>query len=133
VNAVVDTNVLVSGIFWAGKPGRILQHWKDGRFFLLATTDILDEYIRVISGIGVKQPDLASDWTDFISKNVLIVLKTTSLNICRDPNDNKFLECAVSAKADCIVSGDDDLLSIRRVQGTPILKASTFLSRYFKQ
>ncbi len=129
MNVVIDTNVLISGIFWKGKPGKVLQLWKDDIIVLLATTDILDEYIRVISQLHSKQSDLAQEWTDFISTNIQIVLKTAKFALCRDSDDDKFLECAVSLNADCIISSDDDLLSLKEIKGIPILKASSFLAR----
>ena len=49
---------------------------------------------------------------------------------CRDAKDNKFLELAVSGKADCIVSGDADLLVLNPFRGIPILTPREFLTRY---
>jgi putative PIN family toxin of toxin-antitoxin system len=131
VKVVVDSGVVVSGIFWGGKPGRILELWRDDLSHLVTTSDILDEYFRVISELGQAQEDLVSDWTDFISAHALVALKTTQITLCRDSADNKFLECAVSADADCIVSGDDDLLVLKQIHGIPIVKASAFLATYF--
>jgi len=51
---------------------------------------------------------------------------------CRDANDNKFLELALSGDADCLISGDDDLLVLSPFRGLPILKPKEFLS-YFPQ
>jgi predicted nucleic acid-binding protein len=52
VKAVVDTNILISGIFWGGKPGILLGHWRSGNLTMLATVDILEEYLRVIAKVG---------------------------------------------------------------------------------
>jgi uncharacterized protein len=131
VKAVIDTNIIVSGIFWGGKPERVLRHWRDGRFNLLVTKDILDEYLRVINDLGHSDADLVSDWTDHICKFSLIVLKTAKIDLCRDPSDNKFLECAISADADCIVSGDEDLLVIKTIHKIPILKPAEFIINFF--
>ena len=48
------------------------------------------------------------------------------IRMSRDPTDDKFLECAVAGRADYIVSGDADLLSLREVQGIPIIDSPTF-------
>lgn len=128
MKVVLDTNILISGIFWGGKPRLVLEYWRDGRFHLLTTTDILEEYLRVLIKIGHRDEDLVADWTDYITCNSLMVLKTRRLNACRDSDDNKFLECALSADADCIVSGDDDLLVLNGIQGIPIIKPSRFLA-----
>jgi len=53
-----------------------------------------------------------------------------SIEVCRDPKDNKVLELAVSGRADCIVTGDDDLLALNPFRNIPILTASEFLAFY---
>jgi len=54
----------------------------------------------------------------------------TSINICRDPKDNKFLELAVDANASCIITGDKDLLVLHPFQNIPILSAADFLKSF---
>jgi putative PIN family toxin of toxin-antitoxin system len=54
---------------------------------------------------------------------------TLSINASRDPKDNKYLECAVAAKADYIVSGDVHLLELKEYEGIQILTASEYLKR----
>lgn len=131
MKVVVDTSILISGIFWGGNPRQILQHWRDDRFQLLVTADVLDEYLRVLAKIGCEDGDLVRDWTDFISTHSHIVLKTRKTDLCRDSDDNKFLECALSADADYIVSGDHDLLVLRHIQGIEIIKPALFLAKFF--
>lgn len=62
----------------------------------------------------------------------LIVFKeiSESINVCRDPKDNKFLELAIAAKASCIITGDDDLLILHPFREIPILNASDFLNTF---
>jgi putative PIN family toxin of toxin-antitoxin system len=98
---------------------------------MLATPDLLEEYLRVIAKVGKYEPELVEHWTGFLLQHLTLVEKTITLKDCRDPHDNKFLECAVSAGADCVVSGDDDLLVLGRVCGIPILGVSKFLATYF--
>jgi putative PIN family toxin of toxin-antitoxin system len=133
VKVVVDTNVLVSGIFWGGKPGIVLQYWRTGKIDMLATVEILEEYLRVITKIGKHEPELIELWTGFLLQHLIIIEKNTTLKTCRDPDDNMFLECVASATADCLVSGDDDLIVLENIRGIPILSASKFLSTYFKK
>ena len=58
MRAVLDTNVLVSGIFWDGKPGNVLKYWRSGKIDMFATVDILEEYLRVIAKVGKHDPEL---------------------------------------------------------------------------
>jgi uncharacterized protein len=55
---------------------------------------------------------------------------TESITDCRDPKDNKFLELAFSAKANCLITGDDDLLVLHPYRGIPILNAADFLDKF---
>lgn len=128
---VLDTNVLVSGIFWGGTPFRILEQWISDDMEIIATPDILNEYVRFISALGKKQAELMTQWIDLITANMTIIEKRISLSISRDPDDNKFLECAVSGDVDCIVSGDDDLLTLKAIHAIPIIKPSELISKYF--
>jgi putative PIN family toxin of toxin-antitoxin system len=56
------------------------------------------------------------------------VTVTEHINVCRDPKDNKVLELAVSGKADCIVTGDGDLLVLNPFRDIPILTPVDFLA-----
>lgn len=64
MRVVVDANILASGVFWAGTPGRVLQLWVDGRIELIASAEIVREYEEVISEMAAcrGRPDLAQRW-----------------------------------------------------------------------
>jgi len=129
VRVVVDTNVVVSGIFWAGLPGRVLDAWAAGAFLLLVTPDILEEYFEVIDRIAAKsgRGDLATRWKTALFDHADIVKVTYGYNDCRDPDDAMFVECAVSAGASYIVSGDGDLLTLGSVEDVVVLTPAQFL------
>jgi len=131
VRVVVDTNVVVSGIFWAGTPGRVLDAWTEGAFVLLVTVGILEEYFDVIDRIAIKggRSDLATRWKTSLFDHAKMVKATYHYDGCRDPDDAMFVECAVSAGASYIVSGDDDLLTLRTVEGVAVLTPAQFLER----
>ncbi len=54
----------------------------------------------------------------------------TEVVICRDPDDDKFIECAIDTKALYIVSGDNDLLTIKEYEGIQIITAKDFCDKY---
>jgi len=58
------------------------------------------------------------------------VFPTTSFSISRDPKDNMFLDLAVAANANCIITGDPDLLVLHPFRGIPVLKAAEFLKQF---
>lgn len=130
MRVVVDANILASGVFWAGTPGRVLQLWVDGRIELIASAEIVREYEEVISEMAAcrGRPDLAQRWARFLAEHLTLVDVEPRLTICRDPDDDRYLDCAVQGMAAVIVSGDKDLLSLGAVNGIPIRTARLFLS-----
>lgn len=127
---VIDTNVLVSGIFWHGSPSHILECWIEKQAFsVIASPIILDEYIRVIGEFTHKNMLLNKNWIDFLPSALSLIEPTFKTNVCRDPNDNMFLDVAVSSDANFIVSGDKDLLSMKKFHNIPILDAKSFIEK----
>jgi uncharacterized protein len=61
-----------------------------------------------------------------LRRHAVLIRSDVTIRMSRDPTDDKFLECAVAGRADYVVSGDADLLSLREVQGIPIIDAPTF-------
>ena len=70
---------------------------------------------------------------EVLTRDVLPVEIIEAVVDCRDPKDNKFLEVAVNGHADCIVSGDGDLLVLNPFRGIVIVMPNDFLSRSWPQ
>lgn len=122
---VLDTNVLVSGIFWQGVPNKILEFWARSYFDVIATEKIILEYYSVIREID-NHRHLSDSWQLFIAENAIIVKDSTLIKLCRDPKDDMFINCALAGNADYIVSGDNDLLSLEIVLNKRIVSPSKF-------
>jgi len=131
VRVVLDTNIVVSAVFWGGKPLAILRAWAQGRLSIVGTPEILWEYERVLIEVAKRKvtADLAH-WLTFLQDRIELIQPRNQVKLCRDPDDDMFLTCAVAAHVACIVSGDDDLLVLKNVVGIPILKAAAFHARY---
>lgn len=116
MKTVLDTNILVSGIFFGGVPGKILDAWAESRFEIYVTPSILDEYADVLNAYGGKEAGYLRDyWIAAIAEHAHHVLDPTIYpRVCRDPQDDKFLYCAVSVKADYLVTGDKGSKNPRR-------------------
>lgn len=132
---VLDTNVLISGIFFAGPPGRILDAWSDSRVQIVASPEILEEYRRVVEELGRKYPQVQA-------QPILDVLVTTceiclagplEEQVCSDPNDDMFLACAIAAGIDKVVSGDKGLLAVSGFRGIQIVKPKAFVDKFLKE
>ena len=130
---VVDTNVVISGVFFGGNPRQIVEAIVNGDINAYATTEIVDEYMGIIeSMIERKQGRLnQSILSPFFSSLKMIESKTV-VEVSRDPDDDKFIECAVDAEALYIVSGDNDLLDIGQYEGIQIITAKEFCEKYLK-
>jgi putative PIN family toxin of toxin-antitoxin system len=127
VRIVLDTNVLVSGIFWSGVPFKILEYWIQEKYKALITEPILLEYEATLNRISKgKKDDLINSWILFIVENGIVIDVKKKFNLSIDPDDNKFIDCAVSGNAQYIVSGDAHLLDLRTVLDIQIIKPNTF-------
>ena len=124
---VLDTNVLLSGIFWSGTPYKILEYWIHDKYQILTTQPILEEYsntlIRVSEG---KKDSLVNAWMLFIVENGIVVKVRKKFKLSVDPDDDKFIDCAVSGSADFIVTGDAHLLDLKSVLNVKIIKPNSF-------
>lgn len=129
MKVVLDTNVLISGIYYGGKPARIVEAWLQKIFELYASEKLLAEYLRLISEFDLKRPArLGLVWKDVLEKNVHQV-KSAGLfaGIVRDPKDDMLLDSAQQAKAGFLVSGDLDILSLKGSFDFKIMSPSVFI------
>ena len=129
MKVVLDTNVVISGIFFSGTPARIMDHWANGDFDVYATPSILKEYLEVLDRMSFERArEIFPEWTATLSNLChLIPDEKTTSSLSRDPADDKFLLCAVKAGADYLVTGDEDLKVLKSKFPFLILTPSEFL------
>jgi putative PIN family toxin of toxin-antitoxin system len=134
MRVVLDTNVVVSGVIKEeGPPGQILTRLFQARQFISVTSlEILAEIREVLQRPKIRR---YHGWTDeeidafvtFLYAESDVTEGTQTVNIARDPQDNKFLACASEGNADYLVSGDDDLLQMEVFERTQIVRPRAFL------
>ena len=128
---VLDTNIFISSFFWGGNPRKIMTRIIDGRDILFVSYEILQEVFFVMSRpkFNVNHRQVIR----FINSIEEIALRVTLLGtvqgVCRDSDDDKILECAVLGDVDFIISGDRDLLSLKKFQGISIMSASEYIEK----
>ncbi|MFH1210258.1 MAG: putative toxin-antitoxin system toxin component, PIN family [archaeon] len=129
MNVVLDTNVFISGIFWKGDCNRILNHWKDGKFTLISSLDILSEFTKVLKDFKIKlSDDLIKEWIELIVTNSIMIQSLEKLDIVKDdPKDNMFVETALTGKADYIITNDKHLLKLKEFRNIKIITPEEFL------
>jgi putative PIN family toxin of toxin-antitoxin system len=132
---VLDTNVFISGIFFAGPPYEILKAWRDGRTQILISDEIIEEYRRVGELLSEQFPGIEfAPFLQLLAVHAEFVRpKKLSAQACEDPDDDKFLECAISGKSDFIVSGNKHLLKISGYKGIAIVNPRNFVDNYLKK
>lgn len=128
---VFDTNVLISGYLWNGKPRLAIRHIKSGDFKLLYCKESLDELIRVLSvKFQLDTQEIYAVVLDIKSMGKDIAIFSHQHPIKEDPTDNLFINLAIDGKANVIVSGDSHLLKLKEYRGIKIITVSAFLKLY---
>jgi len=129
---VLDTNVFISGVFFTGPPYQILKAWRDGKFEILISKEILEEYKRVGESLSIQFPQvtLTPILKFFAIRAELIDAQPLSVPVCEDPDDDKFFSCAIAGKSKLIISGDKHLLKVSGYQGIKVLKPKEFINQY---
>ena len=135
VRAVIDTNVLLSGLLWHGQPHALLEHVRAGTLAMLSSPALLAELSDVIGRVKFDAILVRSKTTRerALSKvrQLAEVIEPPPLAqpVCRDPDDDEVLALALAAKVDLIVSGDDDLLVLQVFGGIPIFTPAQAFQR----
>lgn len=130
---VLDTNVLISALCFGGSPGRIVEAALAGKIALFTSAVLIDEFKGVMEAKFPDRREAILDTLDELSQLWNVVPQSDLpriRQIAADPADDRVLECAVAADADCIVSGDKHLRSLGRFGKIPILSPAEFLKRF---
>jgi putative PIN family toxin of toxin-antitoxin system len=129
VIVVVDTNVWISGLQFAKRLGTpTLAIEKAMSEDVIATCDEIDaEIVRVLTEKFSWARDRASSALRAILARGIRIEIRGAVKVCRDPHDDMFLECAALAKADLLIAGDKDLLTLGAYKGTRIVTPSEYL------
>ena len=131
IRVVLDTNILVSALLFRGELSQIHRLWKKRLIIPLFTKETFQEFHRVLSypkftlTINEIQVILEEEILPYFD----IIEHTADVQgVCRDPDDDMFISCAVSGRADFIVSGDRDLLDLKRYHSIKIINPSEFIT-----
>lgn len=131
MRAVLDSNVLISSVFWLGKEYKIFQKAIKGDFGLLTSQAILRELERVMSKKFAAPFDKIEETIRLIVANATVIEPKRRLGVIKeDESDNRVLECAVEGKANYVVTGDKHLLKLGEYRDIPILRCKDFLKLF---
>ena len=129
IKAVLDTNVLISSLFWNGTPARIVQKGLEGKFTPITSAEIISEAEEVLSRKFKFPEQDIFEFHEIIVGRFEIVAPQIRIPaaVPRDPSDNKIIECAVAGNANFIVSGDLDVLDLKTYRDIKIVTSAQFL------
>jgi putative PIN family toxin of toxin-antitoxin system len=127
---VLDTNVLISALLFKGELSGIVGLWQEGKIIPVISKETFDELRTVLEypKFSLSRAEVKS----LIEHEILPFFEVVKVGkhikgACRDPEDDKFISCAITASADWIVTGDKDLFDLRKYQSIRIIHASDFI------
>jgi len=128
---VIDLNIFISAYLSGGIPREITKRYAKRLDTLYITDDIIDEIEKTLKKPKFKltQSQIDGIVTGIVtySEKVTVLPQHRVQGICRDPKDDKYIECALASQADCIISGDKDLLTLKEYNGVKFITARDFL------
>ncbi len=132
MRVILDTNVFVSGVFFTGPPYQILKAWRDRKLKLVISPEILEEYQRVGAALAEQFPSIdVGQILELVTiKAEMVHAQSLPEPVCIDPDDDKFLACALASKSKLIVSGDKHLLQVSGFREIRVLKPREFVDEY---
>ena len=131
---VIDTNIYISAIFWNGKHREVIDLGRDGKITIFTSLDIENEIAgKLKTTFKLAEEDVNQILLDFSTFTLPIRISKQLIVVQDDPDDNKFIECAVECKANYIISGDRHLLNLKEYEGIKLIKSSDFLKVFYKQ
>lgn len=132
MRAVLDTNVVMSAIFFGGDPRSIVRAALSHRIELVATRAVMNEYREIAARLQNAYPGVSYRRPLAILESALKMVRPVTLSgrVCRDPDDDAIVSCALGGRAKIICSGDEDLLALNGYRGLEIMKPREFKNRY---
>ena len=132
MRAVFDTNVLVAAFLTEGICSTLLLRARRGECELILSTDIIKEFERTLRRKFLVSQSETSNVRKVLAEATLDVFQKVNpiAPVCRDPDDDRILACAREAHADYIVTGDQDLLVLKRYGTTRIVTPRDFESLF---
>jgi putative PIN family toxin of toxin-antitoxin system len=134
MRVVLDTGVIVSGLLRkTGPPGSLLKLLRDGKYRVVFSAEMLVELIEVLSRPKFRNkyhigPADIRAVIHLLRLRGELVAPVIHVEICRDVKDNKFLDVALAARVEAVVSGDQDLLELKQIDKIPIIRPIDFLA-----
>lgn len=127
---VLDSNIIISAVMFSGYPAEVLSLVFAELIEGVISEKISEEVIGVLSEKFFLSQDRLDKIEKILRRDFLYVLPTKRFNIVRDPDDNKIIETAIEGECEYIITGDKDLLVLKKYERVKIITAREFLSKF---
>ena len=124
---VIDTNVFVSAILWGGNPQKIVNLWLAGAIQIYLSPFLASEINMLLARFAVADDEDKQRFLALLEGHAIKAAPKRTIKICRDPKDNALLDLAVWTDADYLITGDKDLLVLKKVENTTIVTPAQLL------
>jgi uncharacterized protein len=137
MRVVLDVNVWISALLWGGFPSRILHLSRQNKLTIFISESLLEELEITLQRPKfknqLKKRNHSVEYLIAITQGFSQKCSNLSLNVpeLRDPKDNHILAAALSANAEVLITGDQDLLVLSEFSGILIMKPTDFMEIYF--
>ena len=131
---VLDTNIYISGFLWEGNEAKLIRKIENGKASAFISKEILEEiddvlrrdkFTEVLNKAGTTADEVVSK---IVSLSTIVIGPKLKENVVKeDKKDDKFIECALNAKANTIISGDEHLLKLKKYKNIEIITTSDAL------
>jgi len=128
MRAVLDTNVVMSAIFFGGVPFDVVNAWHNGEFELVVSNAVMAEYREIAARMKARFPSIEPEiWIRYIEDHATVVpVAPLATQVCEDADDDVFLACVAAANAKIVCSGDKHLLACNGWNGIEVLPPRIF-------
>jgi putative PIN family toxin of toxin-antitoxin system len=133
MRVVLDTNTVISGLFWRGRPFEVLELMRSGKIKVYTSEAIREELLDVLQRpkfsqkLALLNSSAQEVVNRFISWVEVIEVGEVAKVVASDPDDDQIIACAKLANADFIISGDADILNLKDEISIPVVNAGQFL------
>lgn len=128
VKSVIDTNVLISAIIFGGNPQKIINLIQENKIIAITSPKLISELLEILVKKFHFTPDKLFLVEELLKENFISVHPTDTVNAVRDKDDNRVLEAAIKGQCKYIITGDSDLLVLKKYQNIEIVNAEQFLN-----
>lgn len=128
LKVVIDTNVFISGVVFGGNPGQILKLFEGDKIQVVVSPPTELEILVKMTKFSLSR-EVISNLKSLLEQKAIKVVPVKKVTICRDPKDNKFLEACWEVQANALITGDKDLLTMKKFKGAKILTPAEFLQK----